>query len=476
MGQIGTAKISKVPNLEGLSILIVDDDPSSIEDLPQRLKEFGAQVYIARNSHDAKLILNNRIHAIMSGLKFVDEDFIERVKSHKARYPESFFYVLTEPEYDSIEPSSEFVRLYVDDYIQKPVDVIRFARMFETSMGRPSTGDTSLTIIDPLVAKVKPYFIFRSTVMRRVLRHLPEIAQSGQTVLITGETGTGKEIVARAIHVLSPRASNPFVAINCGAIPESLIEGELFGHEKGAFTGALRTRKGKFEIANNGTLFLDEIGDMPLNLQVRLLRVLEEGNIYRVGGETPVPINVRVIAASHMDLRKAVEDGLFRADLYYRLNILRLHLPPLRERIEDISLLAVHFLERAFSEMGWQKPYPTLSSETIYLLEHYPWKGNIRELRNVMTRVATMLPKNTKRIFPFHILPHLEDTGYIPRSAETEKQGEGVFIPIGTHLDDAEDLIIKETLRLTNGNKTKAAKMLGISLRTLRRKLNKTSK
>lgn len=215
---------------------------------------------------------------------------------------------------------------------------------------------------------------------------------------------------------------------------------------------------------------------MPLNLQVRLLRVLEEGNIYRVGGETPVPINVRVIAASHMDLRKAVEDGLFRADLYYRLNILRLHLPPLRERIEDISLLAVHFLERAFSEMGWQKPYPTLSSETIYLLEHYPWKGNIRELRNVMTRVATMLPKNTKRIFPFHILPHLEDTGYIPRSAETEKQGEGVFIPIGTHLDDAEDLIIKETLRLTNGNKTKAAKMLGISLRTLRRKLNKTSK
>ena len=308
--------------------------------------------------------------------------------------------------------------------------------------------------------------------MRTALRNLPDIAGSGQIVLITGQTGTGKEIVARSIHVLSPRSAHPFVAVNCGAIPESLIEAELFGHEKGAFTGAGRTRKGKFETANYGTLFLDEIGDMPLNLQTRLLRVLEEGKIYRVGGETPVPIDVRVIAASHQDLKKAVEDGLFRQDLYYRLNILRIHLPPLRERKEDISLLAVHFLERAFNEMGWDRPHPSLSSETIYLLEQYPWKGNIRELRNIMTRVSTMLPRNTKKIFPFHILPYLEDVEQVHPPVVNEQSRDGIYVPSGSTLSEVEDLLIQQTLKTTNGNRTQAAKILGISIRTLRRKLN----
>jgi transcriptional regulator with PAS, ATPase and Fis domain len=263
------------------------------------------------------------------------------------------------------------------------------------------------------------------------------------------------------------------VPINCGAIPETLIEGELFGHEKGAFTGAVRSRRGKFETAHNGTLFLDEIGDMPLNLQVRLLRVLEEGNVYRIGSESPLPVNVRVIAASNTDLYKAVNDGLFRDDLYYRLNVLRLHLPPLRERIEDIPLLAVHFLERAFAEMGWQPPYPSLSSETIYLLEQHQWKGNVRELRNVMTRVATFLPQNTNRIFPFHIMPHLEEPDKSFPSANEQGGAEGVFIPIGTALRSVEELLIDETIKHTGGNKTKAASLLGISLRNLRRKLNK---
>lgn len=455
-------------------MLVLEDDLPSLRALEKSLDEFGAHVYTAKGFDDGRRILSKEhINVIIAALHFVDEQFIEMIREYKTRYPDSFLYVLTEQEYDSIETTSDSVRLYVDDYIKKPVDVLRFARIVETSMGRPSTGDTSLTVVDPLIAKVKPYFIFRSSVMRRALHNLPEIAASGQTVLITGETGTGKEIVARAIHVLSPRSANPFVALNCGAIPESLIEGELFGHEKGAFTGAVKTRKGKFETAHEGTLFLDEIGEMPLNLQVRLLRVLEEGKIYRVGGEERIRINVRVIAASHLDLRKAVNDGLFREDLYYRLNILRLHLPPLHERVEDIALLAVHFLDRAFAEMGWSHPYPSLSSETIFLLEHYPWRGNIRELRNIMTRVATILPRDTKRIFPFHVVPHLEDVEQIRRPSVPEESGEGVFIPIGTHLGDVEDLLIKETLKLTNGNRTQAAKLLGISIRTLRRKLNK---
>jgi DNA-binding NtrC family response regulator len=213
---------------------------------------------------------------------------------------------------------------------------------------------------------------------------------------------------------------------------------------------------------------------MPLNLQVRLLRVLEERKVYRIGAEAPLPIDVRVIAATAVELEKAVSDGLFREDLYYRLNVLRIHLPPLRERADDIPLLALHFLERAFAEMGRVPPYPSLSTETIYLLQRLPWKGNVRELRNIMTRIATLLPYDTKRIFPFHILPHIGDQQPRTQYFSTGRD-EGFFIPSGTSLDQAEELMIHEALKKTGGNRTKAAKILGISLRTLRRKLNENN-
>ncbi len=462
--------------LKGLSILVIEDDPVALDEIERALKESGSQVYTARDSRGVFGLLSHEyIDVIMAALDLVDEHCIEMIKDYKSRNPDSLFYVLTSREYDSVETSQASVRLVVDDYVRKPLDIARFTAMVRTSTGRPGNRSKSLTLIDPLIAKVKPYFIFRSPVMRRTLAYLPQMAASGQTVLITGETGSGKELVARAVHVLSRRSAGPFVPINCGAVPESLIEGELFGHEKGSFTGAIKTRKGKFEIADKGTLFLDEIGDMPLNLQVRLLRALEDGNIYRLGGEMPLPINVRIIAASNTDLRKAVDNGLFREDLYYRLNVLRIHLPPLRERVEDISLLAVHYLERAFAEMGRPQPYPVLSPETIYLLEHYRWRGNVRELRNIMTRIATLLPPDTNRIFPFHVLPHLDESSRLDTVPQTtdESAGAGVYIPIGTRLSDAEDMLISETLRHTNGNKTKAASLLGVSLRNLRRKLNK---
>jgi DNA-binding NtrC family response regulator len=434
----------------------------------------GAQVSRAQNIKQALSdIRNNAIDIIIAALDLVNEQCIEMIKDYKLRYPSCLFYVLTDEEYESVETSQESVKYIVDDYMKKPLDIERFVVMIETSMGRTIAGSKSLTVVDPLIAKVKPYFLFRSPVMKRALIHLPQISASEQTVLITGETGSGKEIVARGIHVLSRRSSGPFVPINCGAVPESLIEGELFGHEKGAFTGAIKMRKGKFETADNGTLFLDEISEMPLNLQVRLLRVLEEESLYRVGGEIPLDINVRVIAASNADLQKAVKDGLFREDLYYRINVLRINLPPLRERIEDIPLLAVHFLERAFVEMGWQSPFPSLSAETIYVLEQYEWRGNVRELRNIMTRIATLLPQNTKRIFPHHILPHIEDTGRAKITENYESGQDGVFIPLGTQMKKVEDIMIKEAMKHTNGNKTKAADLLGISLRNLRRKINK---
>jgi two-component system response regulator AtoC len=466
--------MNKRPDLRGVSILVLERDPSSLRAIEGELTGVGASVFAVSGTDGMTGVLNaNAVDVIIASLVDVDEQCIEMVKEYKTRYPATLFYVLVDKEFDSVESTQEWVRLVVDDYLKKPLDVVRIAGMIETGIGRPDEAGRSLAVIDPLVAKVKPYFLLRSPVMKRTLIHLPQIAASNQAVLITGETGTGKELVARVIHVLSSRSAGPFIPVNCGAVPESLIEGELFGHEKGAFTGAIKTRRGKFEAAHNGTLFLDEIGDMPLNLQVRLLRVLEEESIYRIGGESPVPVDARVIAASNVDLYNAVKDGLFRDDLYYRLNVLRINLPPLRERVEDIPLLAVHFLERAFAEMGRQRPYPELSSETIYLLEKHRWTGNVRELRNVMTRVATLLPANTKRIFPFHILPHLDESGKT-MSAEVEKHGEdGFFVPFGTDLRKVEELLIAETLKRTGGNRTRAAALLGISLRNLRRKLNK---
>jgi DNA-binding NtrC family response regulator len=466
--------MKELHNLKGLAVLVIDDESAAFDSMEQLLQGVGAEVSKAQNTMQAlEVIQNSAIDIIIAALDLVNEQCIEMIKDYKLRYPSCLFYVLTDEEYESVETSQESVKYIVDDYIKKPLDIERFVVMIETIMGRTISGSTSLTVVDPLIAKVKPYFLFRSPVMKRALIHLPQISASEQTVLITGETGSGKEIVARGIHVLSGRSSGPFVPINCGAIPESLIEGELFGHEKGAFTGAIKTRKGKFETADRGTLFLDEISEMPLNLQVRLLRVLEEGSIYRVGGEIPLDINVRVIAASNVDLQKAVKDGLFREDLYYRINVLRINLPPLRERIEDIPLLAVHFLERAFIEMGWKPPFPSLSAETIYVLEQYKWRGNVRELRNIMTRIATLLPQNTKRIFPHHILLHIEETGRTKVVDNYASAQDGVFIPLGTPMKKVEDIMIKEALKHSNGNKTKAADLLGISLRNLRRKINK---
>ncbi len=468
--------INGTPDLRGILLLIVDHDVASADSLRLSLEKFGTTVFTAPDQGGAAAVLSSgNVGVIAASLNMADERLIGMVRDYKTAHPETLFYILTEEDYDLVESSEESVRFIVDDYLQKPVDAARLAGMIGTGLGRPRTGGTSLAVIEPLVARVKPYFIFRSPAMRRALADIAEIAASNQTVLISGETGTGKELVARAVHVLSPRSQGPFVPINCGAIPESLIEGELFGHEKGAFTGAHALRRGKFETADKGTLFLDEIGDMPLGLQVRLLRVLEEKKVYRIGSERPVPVDVRVIAATAVALENAVRDGLFREDLYYRLNVLRLNLPPLRERVEDIPLLALHFLERALAEMGRKPPYPGLSPETIHLLQLFPWRGNVRELRNIMTRIATLLPSDTRKIFPFHVLPHLEDTGEIFRPSLRTQTDSDILVPVGTSLDKVEALVIGETLKRADGNRTRAARMLGISVRTLRRKLNKTS-
>ena len=476
---IGMAEKNSGKNIDTvkkITVLAVDADREYLAGLESALKPYGVEVRGAGDVDDAARELDaGDADAALINIGMADERGLDLIRRYRAESPVGLLYLVLEHDYDSVETSLDLSALGVDDYVQKPIDAGRFSRALEDALGRRKGNSTALLPVELLVSRVKPYFLLRSPAMKRAMSHLPEIAASDQTVLISGATGTGKELVARAIHLMSRRASGPFVPVNCGAIPEGLIEGELFGHEKGAFTGALRTRRGKFEAANHGTLFLDEIGDMPLALQVRLLRVLEEGMVYRVGADSPTRINARVIAASLVALEKAVGDGLFREDLYYRLNVLRIHLPPLVERPEDVSLLAVHFLDRAFSELGRTAPHPELSPETVYLLERHPWRGNVRELRNLMTRVATLLPPTAKKVLPVHVARHL-DEGSRPPGAKSAVYSplrtDGVVIPRGTTLEKAEELIIKSALKETGGNRTKAARLLCIGIRTLRRKLN----
>lgn len=454
--------------LSGINIVIADRDRRFTSAMKESLGALGATVRVVRGTPQAVDIMAReigRLSALLVNVELMDESAEDFIAAYKRTNPGGRFYLLIDQgtSVTSSDPSG----LIVDDYLQKPIDPKRLALMLKSGATR------ALAKVDPIVSRSRPYFQFRAESMKRALRDLGRIASSDQTVLVSGETGTGKEIISRTIHVMSPRRDGPFIALNCGAIPDGLIEGELFGHEKGAFTGALGTRRGKFETAHKGTLLLDEIGDMSLNLQVRLLRVLEEGHVYRVGGERPVPINVRVIAATRRDLKKAVQEGIFREDLYYRLNILRIHLPLLRERREDISFLAVHFMDRVFSELRAEPPYPKLSSAAITLLESCPWPGNVRELRNVMTRVATLLPQSAKQVLPMHITPHLEhaDMGG-DLSAPAEAHEGGIVIPEGSSMNKAERIMIQNALDKTAGNRTQAAKILGISIRTLRRKLN----
>lgn len=477
-------------DLSGVFILVADNDTSNLRSLKRSLTELGATVYLASNMSTAHMTISNKlIHGILADSRFDHNGGYDLAGDYRSVFPDGLVFLMVDPaEIDEIKTTSQFP---VQGFFPKPIDIESFASQIRANT---KVDSSSISTLDPLTEILRPYLIFRSPVMRRSLMVLPKIAASIHSVLITGETGTGKEMVARAIHELSPFSNGPFVAVNCGAIPETLIEGELFGHEKGSFTGAQAQHRGKFELAKNGTLFLDEIGEMPLALQARLLRVLEERQFYRVGGERPIQIQLRIVAATQVHLEKSVDDGLFREDLYYRLNVLRVHLPALRDRIEDIPLLAWFFLERAFAELGRDKPYPSLSADVIQILINQDWKGNVRELKNLMTRLAVLLPRNVDEIVPEHLAVYFPEK-VILRSRPSEMTEpayhdieispdpnvievssypteDGTFVPVGTTMKEAEDMLIRAALKHTDGNRTKAAKLLGIGLRTIRRKIN----
>jgi len=311
-----------------------------------------------------------------------------------------------------------------------------------------------------------------SPVMREVMSAVEDVAETTTTVLITGESGTGKEVLARLIHRLSPRAAGPWVAINCAALPRELLENELFGHERGAFTGATERRTGRIEQADGGTLLLDEISELPLSLQAKLLRVLQEREVDRIGGGRPLPVDVRVIATCNRDLAAMVERGEFRADLYYRLNVFPLRLPPLRERREDVALLAEGMLREKARLLG--KAAPVISADALEALRHYTFPGNIRELGNLLERALVRCRTSLLDRRALGLVGErgwASDGGAAPPAEEESERAAGSTALPSVHLPSLERWAVAEALRRVNGNRTHAARLLGISLRTLRNKL-----
>ena len=450
-----------LPSLSGISLLVLDDDPAIVRGLTRVLGGLGAEVTGVGSLREARLSLETLSpDAVLADLQLKDGMGLELLPEYLGRNPDGAFYMIT--GHGSIDNAVEALRHGARYYFEKPVDPIALAQQLveDLAAGRSSHD---------LAEQLSPYLTVRDPVMIEALSDLPRFATSGEPALIQGETGTGKELVSRALHGLSPRAQQPFVAVNCGAIPETMLEAELFGYEKGAFTGATRQHRGRFEQAHDGTLFLDEIGEMPPAAQVSLLRVLEEGVVHRVGSERGASVDVRVVAATHRPLEERVESGLFRQDLLFRLNVLIIDLPPLRERAGDIELLARHFLAKSLADMGKSGAAPTYSRDALALLTGYRWPGNVRELRNLMARLAVRLPEGVREIGANLLTPILP-----AKVAGATGAAEVVLIPKGTTLADAEWLLIDAALKEADYNRSKAARLLGIGERTLRRKLNES--
>ncbi len=440
------------------NILVVDDEQTIRESLQMVLAEEGYSCKTASNGKEAlQLASEHNFDVVITDLKMPEMDGLTLLNRCLKMCPQSSFMIIT--AHGSMESAIEALRLGAYDYILKPFDfddvLIKIKRLL--------THKELVLENKMLRQEVETKYDFSNIVgqspqMQHVFKLIKKVAKTKGTVLITGPSGTGKELVARAIHYHSDRKNKPFVAINCGAIVDTLMESEFFGHIKGSFTGAVRDKEGHFKIANGGTLFLDEVGDIPLHLQVKLLRAIEQGEIIPVGGTTPIKIDVRIIAATNRNLLQDVEAGKFRDDLYYRLNVVEIKLPSLRERREDIPLLVEHFIKKYNKELG-QKVI-NADNETMRILMNYPWKGGIRELENVIERALILTESDyiTKNDLPANMV---------------EQEYEG---PMPDRLKDAVAAFEREhilsILRRTKNNKEKAAKLLDISLSSLYRKMD----
>ena len=448
------------------TILIIDDESFIRENVQRILNEDGYRVLEASNGSEAlELVGSDEVDLALLDLNLGTENGLELLGALKEANPELLVIIIT--GYGSVETAVDALKLGAFDYMKKPfkADALRVIvklalqtqELKREVRGLRRSGALGLDV--PLLGE--------SPCFRQVLDQVREVAKiPTATVLVTGESGTGKELVARAIHSLSDRKEHPFVAVNCASIPTELMESELFGHEKGAFTGAVSRKTGLFEEAHNGTIFLDEIGDMYASLQAKLLRVLQERTVRRVGGSKDLPVDLRVIAATNRDLRQRIQIGTFREDLFYRLHVVPLHLPPLRERGNDILLLTKHFLSHFSQAFG--KSFKAIAPAAEQMLLGYPWPGNIRELRNIIERICIMA--HGPQLEPHHLPPELHQHATAHSStiaADILKQG------LEINVANYEKQLVATALAQAEGNVVKAALLLKIPRGTLRYKMEK---
>ena len=445
-----------------LPILVVDDEPANVTAIRRVLEREGLPVRTASNGREALEALRAEpIALVITDYQMPGMTGLELLKSVAKLSPETDVIMIT--AFGSIEMAVEAMKLGAYDFVVKP-----FKRHALLSPVRRALEKQGLVVENRRLREElsrtmgKRRIIGQSIVMREMLELVDQVAPSSATVLITGESGTGKELVARAIHSGSHRSGKPFVAVNCAAIPDTILEAELFGYEKGAFTGAMARREGRFERASSGTLFLDEIGEMEPHVQVKLLRALQEGEIERLGGAQTIKVDCRIVAATNRDLMEDVKAGRFREDLYYRLNVIGVELPALRLRLDDVPLLAHHFLG-SYSRKN-NKNIEGFSQDAMDVLSSYEWPGNVRELENVIERAVVL--SRTDTIGVSELPPKIRNSTPTVRT---------ISIPLGTPLDEVEQRLIQETLKMTNGDKRLAARLLGIATRTIYRKLPPSS-
>jgi DNA-binding NtrC family response regulator len=450
-------------------VLIAEDEPHALMGLAELISGWGYRTETARDgmeawekalAFDPAIVVTDLKMPRMDGIgllgKLADDD--ASLSSKVA------VVVLT--AMGSIQLAVEAMKLGAYDFLQKPVDATRLKTILanatrqreteiELEIARRRLRETG--VLGSLVGSSKP--------MREIFGLIEQIAPSNVPVLITGESGTGKELVARTLHNLSPRKNRPFVAVNCAAIPETLIESEIFGHEKGAFTGAVDRRAGCFELASGGTLLLDEVGDMPIGTQAKLLRVLEERKLRRLGARTEQDVDVRVLAATNRDPKSAVEKGHLRADLFYRLNVFNIHMPPLREHMEDLPAMAEMMIEQMNQKHS--RKVAGIAPSMLDRLLSYKWPGNARELRNAIERAVILCPDGA----PLDAGHLIKGFGREPGQTAVATDPASINLHVGTTVDEAERLLIVRTLEATGQNKTRAAEILGVSLKTLHNKL-----
>ena len=443
------------------NILIIDDEKDQAEAIAESLRNVGYTCLTSVSGNNVlDLIRRDGIDVVITDLVMHEIDGMKILKETKEHSPETEVILIT--GHGSVETAVTAMQKGAATYLLKPINISHLRTVVDKVVEKQNIVRSNIELHKQLEEKFGfAGIIGNSQQMHRIFNILKQIASTTATVLVVGESGTGKELIARAIHYNGPRKNNPVVVLNSAAISESLLESELFGHEKGAFTGALHQRKGKFEYANNGSLFLDEVGDMPLTTQAKLLRLIEDGRIVRIGSNESVKIDVRIIAATNKDLGELVKEGKFREDLYFRFNVICLRLPPLRERQEDIFLLMDSFIKELSKKNG--KNIKDISPEARKILFRYDWPGNVRELRNC---IESMIVFNQNGVLDINDMPeHIYKSN---RPALT-----GPVFPVGVTLDEMEKELMKNTLAYVGGNRGETAKILGIGERTLYRKLEK---